>query len=46
MKAKLLGAIALALLLTLILASVAMAAVSQTTIDAIIDDAAGRDHRR
>ena len=39
MKAKLLGAIALALLLTLILASVAMAAVSQTTINAIIDDA-------
>ncbi len=39
MKAKLLGAVALALLLTLLLATVAFAAVSQATIDAIIKDA-------
>ncbi len=38
MKAKLLGAIALALLLTMVFASVALA-VSQSTIDAIIADA-------
>lgn len=38
MKAKLLGAVVLALLLTLVLTSVAFA-VSQKTIDAIIEDA-------
>ena len=40
MKGKLLGVITVALLLVLVFAVVAQAAVSQSTIDAIIDDAA------
>ncbi len=40
MKVKLLGVITVALLLVLVFAVVAQAAVSQSTIDAIIDDAA------
>ncbi len=40
MKGKLLGAIAVALLLVLVFAVVAQAAVSQDTIDAILKDAA------
>jgi hypothetical protein len=39
MKAKLLGAIVLALILVLVLSTVAMAGVSQATINAIIKDA-------
>ncbi len=39
MKAKLLGAVVLALLLILVFAAVAQAAVSQSVIDAIIQDA-------
>lgn len=40
MRAKLVGAVAVALLLVLVFAVVAMAAVPQSTIDAIIKDAA------
>jgi hypothetical protein len=39
MKAKLFGALVIALILVLVLATVAMAGVSQTTINAIIKDA-------